>query len=115
MRCKAFKNCVSFVKQRGRELHWLGVRTTFILAPESTMARLSAIGLLAVLLSVRSASGDDSPETFFELNVRPLLATNCLPCHGGKKTSSGLIVSSRELLVRGGDRGAAIIPGNPDK
>ena len=74
------------------------------------MARLSAIGLagLAVLL-LRSAAGDDSPETFFELKVRPVLATNCLPCHGGKKTSSGLKVDSREALLarrrpRAGDR-----------
>ncbi len=70
------------------------------------MARLSAIALLAALVVSGSATGDDSPETFFELKVRPLLATKCLPCHGGKKTSSGLKVDSRDALLRGGDRGA---------
>jgi hypothetical protein len=84
-------------------------------APESTMARLSAIGLLASLFLLRSAAGDDSRETFFELKVRPVLAMKCLPCHGGKKTSSGLNVDSREALVRGGDRGPAIVPGEPAK
>ena len=44
-----------------------------------------------------------------------MLATNCLPCHGGKKTSSGLRVDSREALLRGGDRGPAIVPGEPGK
>jgi hypothetical protein len=79
------------------------------------MARLSAIGLVASLLILRSAAGDDSPETFFELKVRPVLATNCLPCHGGKKAESGLKVDSREALLRGGDRGPAIVPGQPEK
>ena len=49
------------------------------------------------------------PETFFELKIRPVLATKCLPCHGGKKTNSGLKVDSREALLarrrpRAGDR-----------
>jgi hypothetical protein len=79
------------------------------------MARLSAIGLLAVILSLKSAAADDSAETFFELKVRPVLATNCMPCHGGKKTSSGLKIASRDALLRGGDRGPAIVPGEPGK
>ncbi len=79
------------------------------------MARLSALGLLASMLLFESAFADDSAETFFELKVRPVLATNCLPCHGGKKTNSGLRVDSRDGLLRGGDRGPAIVPGEPGK
>ena len=80
------------------------------------MARLSAsIGLLASLALPGSAAGDETPETFFELKIRPVLATNCLPCHGGKKTSSGLKVDSRESLLRGGDRGPAIVAGRARK
>jgi Protein of unknown function (DUF1553)/Protein of unknown function (DUF1549)/Planctomycete cytochrome C len=79
------------------------------------MARLSSIGLLVSLFLLRSAAGDDSRETFFELKVRPVLAMKCLPCHGGKKTNSGLRVDSREALLRGGDRGPAIVPGKPAK
>jgi hypothetical protein len=36
-----------------------------------------------------------------------------LPCHGGKKTESGLKVDSRESLLDGGDRGPAIVVGAP--
>ena len=79
------------------------------------MARLFATGLLASLYLVGLACGDETPETFFELKVRPVLATTCLPCHGGKKTSSGLKVDSRESLLRGGSRGPAIVPGEPAK
>ncbi len=79
------------------------------------MARLSAMVVMASLFLLRSAFGDDTPETFFELKVRPVLVTNCLPCHGGKKTNSGLKVDSRDALLRGGDRGPAIVPGEPGK
>jgi hypothetical protein len=62
-----------------------------------------------------AAGADESRDTFFELRIRPVLTTVCLPCHGGKKTESGLKVTSREALLRGGDRGPAIVPGDPDQ
>jgi Protein of unknown function (DUF1553)/Protein of unknown function (DUF1549)/Planctomycete cytochrome C len=77
------------------------------------MARLSAIGLLVLLASASPALADDSPETFFEVKIRPVLATECLSCHGGKKTSSGLSLATREALLKGGDRGPAIAVGDP--
>jgi hypothetical protein len=43
------------------------------------------------------------------------LVTECLPCHGGKKTENGFKVDSREALMRGGDSGPAIVAGEPDK
>ncbi len=61
------------------------------------------------------AAGNDEAETFFELKVRPVLSKTCFPCHGGKKTSGGLRVDSRESLLKGGDRGAALIPGDFDR
>ena len=51
------------------------------------MARLSALGLLASFCLAGLARADESPETFFELKVRPVLVSDCLPCHGGKKIS----------------------------
>jgi cytochrome c553 len=71
------------------------------------------LGLLVLLASATPARADDSPEAFFELKIRPLLATECLSCHGGKKTSSGLSVATREALLKGGDRGPAIVACDP--
>ena len=79
------------------------------------MDRLSAYSLLAILVLAGSARADESAETFFETKIRPVLATDCLPCHGGKKTESGLKVDSRESLLKGGDRGPAIVAGEPEK
>ena len=55
------------------------------------------------------ASGDD----FFENQIRPLLVQRCASCHT-QTASSGLRVDSRDSLLKGGERGAAILPGNPD-
>jgi cytochrome c553 len=54
-------------------------------------------------------------ETFFELKVRPVLAGTCARCHGPKKAANGLRLDSRAALLRGGDNGPAIVPGDPER
>ena len=41
-----------------------------------------------------------------------VLETSCLACHTGKLKKSGLDLSSRDSILKGGDHGPAIIPGN---
>jgi hypothetical protein len=67
-----------------------------------------------VAAAAARAQGNDA-ETFFELKIRPVLADTCFKCHGGKKVSQGLRVDSRQALLRGGDSGPAILPGDPAK
>jgi len=43
-----------------------------------------------------------------------LLETHCVKCHGGEKTKGGLDLMTREGLLRGGENGAAIVPGKPE-
>src|SRR5258708_36468378 len=50
---------------------------------------------------------------FFEKQVRPLLVARCASCHGASQQFSMLRVDSREALLRGGNRGPAIVPGDP--
>src|SRR5262245_3070728 len=76
------------------------------------VAALLATGW-ALLASARGAAAEDS-EAAFEARVRPVLAGTCFPCHGGKKTSGGLRVDSREALVKGGNSGPAVVPGDPE-
>jgi hypothetical protein len=78
------------------------------------VARLYAVGLLVLLTSPASARAQPPRESFFELEIRPVLTTVCLPCHGGKKIESGLAVNSRAALLRGGDHGPAIVPGDAE-
>jgi hypothetical protein len=50
---------------------------------------------------------------FFEQEIRPLLAERCFKCHGDKKVKSGLRLTSRASILRGGNHGPASVPGKP--
>lgn len=50
-------------------------------------------------------------QQLFKEKVRPFLVSQCLDCHGGSKTKSGFSLATRELLLKGGDRGVAIAIG----
>lgn len=52
---------------------------------------------------------------FFEKQIRPLLIGHCLECHGDRKQEGGLQITSRELLLKGGDTGPAVVSGKPDE
>jgi mono/diheme cytochrome c family protein len=51
---------------------------------------------------------------YFESKVQPIFQKNCYACHT-TSASSGLRVDSMEALLKGGNSGPAIVPGNPDK
>ncbi|MBA4107085.1 MAG: hypothetical protein C0485_15170 [Pirellula sp.] len=51
----------------------------------------------------------------FETDVRPILRTYCLDCHGAQEqVEGGLDLRLRRLIVQGGDSGSAIVPGDSD-
>ena len=81
----------------------------------------TALALLGVCLGNTASAAEGAPvtseqERFFESQVRPLLAANCLECHGDKKQESGLRLDSRATALKGGDSGSpAVVPGKPDE
>jgi hypothetical protein len=60
-----------------------------------------------------NVGSNSSSGEFFESRVRPILAESCLKCHGPAKQFSGLRLDSREAMLKGGDNGPALIPGDP--
>ena len=54
---------------------------------------------------------------FFEKRVRPLLISRCFQCHSGKSKvlKGGLRLDSHQAVIKGGDTGTAVVPGEPDK
>jgi hypothetical protein len=54
---------------------------------------------------------------FFESKIRPVFVENCYKCHsaGAEKIKGGLLLDTREGVLKGGDTGPVIVPGNPDK
>ena len=88
-----------------------------------TKFKLFVAGFLILLLAIATwmdssaqaaQSSDAAKNDFFETKIRPILAMACYDCHADA-AKSGLRVDSREALLQGGKRGAAIIPGKPDE
>src|SRR5437660_11698426 len=84
--------------------------------------RLSALLLLTAALVRPAAAAETKPQAtspqglaFFEARVRPLLVKHCYACHSlaSGKARGGLRVDSGPALRAGGDRGPAVVPGDP--
>jgi cytochrome c553 len=72
--------------------------------------------LMLILAAVRLATAQSLPANsadYFETKVRPILAASCYSCHTNSALS-GLRLDSLDAMKRGGKRGAAIIPGDPE-
>ncbi|MDB6121668.1 MAG: Protein of unknown function (DUF1553)/Protein of unknown function (DUF1549)/Planctomycete [Pedosphaera sp.] len=71
--------------------------------------------ILCGLLAGRSGRAEDFE--FFEKRIRPLLVENCYKCHSAEseKIKGGLRLDTKESLLKGGESGPAIVPGDPEK
>jgi cytochrome c553 len=83
------------------------------------IARIRSLPLLFLVVFTQAALAADEPsaDEFFEKEVRPLLAERCWKCHGepGKKPKGGLVLTSRERVLQGGDSGPAVVIGKPEE
>ena len=73
---------------------------------------LTLFAFLFVAALARAAGPTAEQLTFFETKIRPVLVTECYECHAAEKQKGGLRLDSREALRRGGETGAAVVPGN---
>ena len=64
-----------------------------------------------------AATPDGEGIDLFEKRVRPVLAEHCYACHSAKaeKLKGGLLLDTREGILKGGDSGPALVPGDPDR
>jgi cytochrome c553 len=78
---------------------------------------LVVIAATGGVVSAEGAPRDaDARVIFFEKKVRPLLANNCYNCHSATTNSrGGLRLDDRNGMLVGGDKGPAIVPGQPEK
>ena len=63
------------------------------------------------------SADEPTPEQvqFFETSIRPVLVEHCQKCHGADKQWGSLRLDSGKAVLTGGDSGAAIVPGQPEK
>ena len=82
--------------------------------------RFAAVGIVFIFgsaiqsLSAQTPTSAAGTPEFFESKVRPVLANNCFGCHSNSALG-GLRLDNPEGMKQGGKRGAAVVPGDPDK
>ncbi len=82
----------------------------------STLAKPRAVFAVAVLffaLIPYSVAADAA--ALWSGNVQPLFDVQCVKCHGLIERKSGLELDSPEAVLKGGDDGKVVVPGNPEK
>ena len=90
--------------------------------PASTPTGAWAVVFMSLMFAGTNLSAKEDTFTseqieFFENKVRPVLATHCYSCHSAEATKlkAGLRLDSRAGVLKGGESGPAIVPGNPAK
>ncbi len=73
------------------------------------------IWLLALLLARQAFSAAAAPTADFRAReALAVLKAECFTCHGEEKKKGGLVLTSRESLLKGGEEGPVVRPGRPD-
>lgn len=72
--------------------------------------------MIAPLSRAEQNRVDEAKIHFFETRIRPLFVDNCYNCHSADTNAKGgLRVDDRNGLLIGGNRGPAVVPGEPAK
>jgi hypothetical protein len=83
----------------------------------SSFFGLAAGGAFLCAATARAQTPSPAGVQFFENKIRPILSDNCYKCHSSQaaKLKGGLSLEYHESMLRGGDSGPAVVPGDPDK
>jgi hypothetical protein len=75
------------------------------------------LAIIILGFSARVFAGTQAEDLeFFEKKIRPVLVARCYSCHSAeaKKVKGGLKLDSRHDLLKGGENGPVIVPGNAE-
>ncbi len=86
----------------------------------SVLLVMAVIGLFAALPSAQAPSPASPPAAAsapvtFARDIEPIFAKSCWNCHSADAQLADLDLSTREAAIRGGEHGAAIVPGNAEQ
>lgn len=81
------------------------------------LSLLAAVAACSLLMGAAPEASTPADVEFFEKKVRPVLFDRCFRCHSveSKKQKGGLLLDSRAAIMKGGDTGPALVPGDADK
>src|SRR5688500_10886889 len=95
-----------------------------MIRPHTLLALLVCWLMLAANSPARAAGAAQQSRPagieFFEKHIRPVLVEKCYKCHSAeaasdKKLKGDLLLDTRDGLLKGGENGKVVVPGDPDK
>src|SRR6185503_8904709 len=89
------------------------MRTGYL--PGLTIATLAATATAWVAVHAQNAPTQATALVDFARDIQPILQASCYECHGPKKTKAHLRLDSAAGIVKGGETGPIIVPGNSEK
>src|SRR5688572_5420459 len=78
-------------------------------------ALLLALVIMATPAAIRLFAAPLPVEREWADLIAPLLDRHCFKCHGGVRQRGDLDLRSLENILKGGESGPALIPGEPDQ
>jgi hypothetical protein len=81
------------------------------------MDRLARVLMASVVAGANAAAPTAEQLEFFEKRIRPVLVESCYKCHSVEsgKSKGSLLLDSKAGMLKGGDSGPAVVPGDPEK
>src|SRR5918993_3011256 len=88
------------------------------------MGKAGVIGVVIVLAALQTTAQERGARALppaagrtidFVTDVQPILERSCARCHARGRNKGGFSIESREMLLKGGDNGPAVVPGRSDE
>lgn len=81
------------------------------------LSRILAVSSLLLTSALHAQAPTPAKAEFFTKKIKPLLETHCFKCHShaSGKSKGNLVLDSLASMVKGGDSGPALVPGQPEK
>ncbi len=101
----------------------LAIATILLTLPLALLAARGAVaddetmdGMMGAADAVEPGKLSQQDIHFFETKIRPVLVTHCYGCHAAdaKRVRGNLLLDTPEGMLKGGDFGPAVVPGEPD-
>ncbi|MEI6235392.1 MAG: DUF1549 domain-containing protein, partial [Planctomycetota bacterium] len=84
---------------------------------KSSILSCAVFATLFTPIISRAGEATEAGIHFFETKIRPILAAECYSCHSvkAKKLKAKLFADSLQGLLKGGESGPSLVPGDPEK
>lgn len=79
------------------------------------VAGLGVLGIALILGGCEQEPAYEGPprHDYYSVNVQPIFRRYCFRCHGGMNHRGGLSMATRAGMMKGGDKGPVLVPGDP--